>query len=86
MRLALLALLVAACSHAAKHTDDPPPGPRTDGSHGAVCSWGHGEQAHPDTPLAACQSGLSCCYPCGIDGCSSVCATSSECSEWMTLP
>ena len=86
MRFALAFFVLAACSHSSERKDPPPGGPRTDGSHGAVCSWGHSQEAHADTPLAACQSDLSCCYPCGIDGCSSVCATKEECDSWMTLP
>lgn len=83
MRLALvLGLLIGCGPRAPSHA---PGGASTDGSQGATCAWGHREP-HPDTPLAACQSGLSCCYPCGIDGCDSVCATKSECESWSTLP
>jgi hypothetical protein len=31
-----------------------------------------------EDPLPAAE-GLSCCYPCGIDGCDSVCHTREEC-------
>lgn len=41
------------------------------GKEGAVCSIG---EAHRGSAVAvACGPGLSCCYPCGIEGCDSVC-------------
>ena len=58
----------------------PPPGPKTDGTEGAVCGWGHRNTERHDAP-AACQAGLQCCYPCGIDGCDSVCEAVTDCPE-----
>jgi hypothetical protein len=48
---------------------------RSDGAagHGEVC---HAYDGSLDRP---CAEGLSCCYPCGIDGCDSVCHTPEEC-------
>ena len=85
MRLALLFSFVLACGPAARSHDPATGTSPTDGTQGATCAWGHREP-HPDTPLAACHAGLSCCYPCGIDGCNSVCATADECKSWSTLP
>ncbi len=47
------------------------------GREGDVCAWGtrdglQGGQADPPP----CRRGLSCCYPCGIDGCPRVCMAS----------
>ena len=60
---------------------------RIDGSEGAICEWG--EERGPDTPdqtLAPCGEGLHCCYPCGIQGCDSVCATQEQCLSYAELP
>lgn len=42
-------------------------------AHGEVCSSAEGGT------VATCAPGLFCCYPCGIDGCDSVCHTAEEC-------
>lgn len=49
------------------------------GTHGQICALGsrHPEDA-PVTPVE-CGPGLQCCYPCGIQGCDSVCHTRAEC-------
>jgi hypothetical protein len=87
-RSALILVCVLACGPA-RSTDHArgPDGAATDGSEGAVCAWGERSDApRRSTPLASCQPGLSCCYPCGIAGCDSVCATKARCEEWSTLP
>lgn len=44
------------------------------GKEGDVCHLG---REHVGSAVAVdCGPGLSCCYPCGIDGCDSVCMTS----------
>jgi hypothetical protein len=49
------------------------------GTHGQICALG---SRHPEdasvTPVE-CGPGLQCCYPCGIQGCDSVCHTRAEC-------
>jgi hypothetical protein len=57
------------------------------GKAGDVCAVG-GQRANAgiDVTAHACGAKLSCCYPCGIDGCDSVCATNQECQSWRTLP
>lgn len=50
---------------------------------GEVCQ--SGEQS-PEEIHRACAEGLGCCYPCGVQGCDSVCATPEECESWSTLP
>jgi hypothetical protein len=48
--------------------------PIHDGTAGAVCYWGHERSDTSSLPTPAeCQPGLTCCYPCGIDGCDDVC-------------
>ncbi len=49
------------------------PGPAQPAAHGEVCSSADHGVSRP------CAEGLSCCYPCGIDGCDSVCHTAEEC-------
>lgn len=57
------------------------------GNQGAVCAYGRRHVADaPVEPPAVCGAGLQCCYPCGIDGCDSVCATPEQCESWSTLP
>ena len=75
----ILALLVVGCSGAST----PPAGPGsgsgsgtaavTPGGEGTICRAG--EHRGPDNPVEArpCEEGLQCCYPCGIQGCDSVC-------------
>ena len=50
---------------------------------GEVCRSG---MENPDTISRACAEGLSCCYPCGMEGCDFVCATGDECSAWSRIP
>lgn len=78
-----LALLGVACG--GSHPSSTSPGPsaaapdaaplaKHDGTAGAVCGWG--EEHTDDRSLPApgeCQPGLTCCYPCGIEGCDDVC-------------
>lgn len=71
MQRALIALVFVACG--GKQT--PPPSVDNAkpamGTQGAVCAIG---DEHRGSGVAvACGPGLSCCYPCGIDGCDSVC-------------
>jgi hypothetical protein len=50
------------------------PLPRHDGTAGAVCYWDNERSDASSLPTPAeCQPGLTCCYPCGIDGCDDVC-------------
>ena len=64
--------------------DAPVPGPTSEtpelqapssgpAAHGEVCSSRDHAMERP------CAEGLSCCYPCGIAGCDSVCHTQVEC-------
>ena len=83
LRPAWIAVLVGCgASSSATRTGDeppadespPPPVPSTDGpaGHGEVCQSAEG-LSRP------CAAGLSCCYPCGIEGCDHVCHTEAEC-------
>jgi len=52
----------------------PPPtvaGPPA--AHGEMCA------SADHSVTRACAEGLYCCYPCGIEGCDSVCHTQQEC-------
>ncbi|MFL5319212.1 MAG: hypothetical protein ACJ790_06110 [Myxococcaceae bacterium] len=55
--------------------------------HGEVCAYGrrHPQSLQGQSP-GECGEGLFCCYPCGVDGCDSVCHTKTECDEDMTRP
>lgn len=71
MKTILLALFFAACG--GKQT----PAPAADtakpatGKQGDVCAIG---REHEGSAVAVtCGPGFNCCYPCGIDGCDSVC-------------
>ena len=64
---------------------EEPEDKRPRGKQGDVCAVGLAEGG-PTTTVHACGRNLSCCYPCGIDGCNSVCATAKECEAWRTLP
>ena len=44
-----------------------------------------GSQGGP-AEVRACPEGLSCCYPCGVEGCHWVCADAETCASWSTLP
>lgn len=73
MRILLAAaFLLAACSHRTVTTTG---GQRDkiDGSEGAVCGWGNQHDGESLPEPDGCDPGLTCCYPCGIDGCDSVC-------------
>jgi hypothetical protein len=48
------------------------------GKHGEVCAIGS-RHARSNLKPVTCGPDLSCCYPCGIDGCDSVCHTAEEC-------
>jgi hypothetical protein len=47
-------------------------GSATTGGEGAICAVGAQNQ-DPNAQAVACAEGLECCYPCGIEGCDSVC-------------
>lgn len=67
---------------------DPSGLPPHDGRRGAVCSWGEyrgGEAASYPEPRA-CRAGLSCCYPCGVGGCDSVCQPAEVCESYVGMP
>ncbi len=73
MKSIVALLFVVACGgkqtpHVDNSTPDDKPGT---GSAGDVCHVG---RQHVGNAVAvACGPGLNCCYPCGIDGCDSVC-------------
>lgn len=45
-----------------------------------------GAHDHQDASVRSCPEGLSCCYPCGVEGCAWVCASPERCEAWSTLP
>jgi hypothetical protein len=50
------------------------------GKHGDVCALGRRHQpGEPHPKVVECGPGLQCCYPCGVQGCDSVCHTQEEC-------
>ena len=84
MKQILILLALAACGGKqtpaptvdnATSTDQTTPTDKTGvGTEGDVCHLG---RQHVGSAVAVdCGPGLSCCYPCGIDGCDSVCMTS----------
>ena len=80
-RALALALLLTACGASA--ASGPPSGGGAPGpvaAHDEVC---HAHDGSLDRPCAA---GLECCYPCGVDGCDSVCHTPAECRVDMVRP
>lgn len=81
LRFLMTAALVAACSSPAKPTSNvTTPTGGSDSNHGAVCGLGGRHEHASDAPAPVeCSAGLQCCYPCGIDGCDSVCMTPAEC-------
>jgi hypothetical protein len=92
MRAFAIVVLFAACSSRgasepefqpvmtidARPPDAPPPAKAA--GHNEVCRAGT-RSGNPD-PMAAraCEPGLECCYPCGIEGCDWVCHTPAECA------
>lgn len=76
-RFALVAMVVlAGC-----HTGRPEPAHATAsdsdtgsavGGPGTICALGERSQGS-DRQAHECNPGLTCCYPCGIPGCDSVC-------------
>lgn len=84
--LVLLAALLTACGAGAGSPDTTPrhgeaPVDRSGpAGHDEVCSAYDGSFERP------CAAGLSCCYPCGVDGCDSVCHTEEECGVDMMRP
>ena len=71
MKSIFIALFLVACG--GKQTPAPV-GDNTKpavGNEGAVCAIG---RQHQGSAVAVeCGPGFNCCYPCGIDGCDSVC-------------
>lgn len=63
----------------------PQPSASGFGKHNDVCAYGGRSGPHFETP-PPCGPGLFCCYPCGIDGCDSVCHTEAECNADRTRP
>ena len=88
------AFVFSACSSASKPTTTSPPnavgaspdakadnGTAKVGNQGAVCALGGRHENRSDAPKPVeCTDGLQCCYPCGIDGCDSICMTPAECN------
>lgn len=70
----LFLLLALGCG--AAHSAEARSGGESDtavAQHDEVCSSYDGSVSRP------CAAGLECCYPCGTDGCDSVCHTPAEC-------
>lgn len=80
-------MLVAACG--GSHKDAPAQEPKAatgTGDPGAVCSCSD----HPQSPGAcsavACKPDLVCGYPCGVDGCNSICMTRDQFEQSKSIP
>jgi hypothetical protein len=88
-RLALGLLLAAALTggcageHGKQRGVKEPPGSIAE--EGRVCRYGSLAPV-PEEPPPPCPEGLSCCYPCGVEGCDWVCADAETCASWSTLP
>jgi hypothetical protein len=79
MRLAFaFVLALAACGGQKSSSGSSPAQP-------TVCAVGN--RTDPATvKVEPCADGLSCCYPCGIDGCDSVCMDVSQTGECPMYP
>lgn len=71
-------LVVAGCGGKARA-----PNAEASGGPGAICSC---HDREPDCVAVSCQAGLTCGYPCGIDGCHSVCMTPEEEERSRNIP
>lgn len=69
MRLALIGAVACGGGTPAPQPPDVPPV----GGEGAVCRAGRNQPPDATVVVHACAEGLQCCYPCGIEGCDSVC-------------
>ena len=80
--VALALVLLAACTHRSIDTGNGQR-ERIDGSKDAVCGWGEQREGASLPEPDGCDHGLTCCYPCGIEGCDSVCedVPHGECPE-----
>ena len=72
-RFLIIAMLVACGGKqpAPATVDNTKPDGTAAGNEGAVCAFGDRHKGSGEP--VACGPGLNCCYPCGIDGCDSVC-------------
>ena len=86
-RLALIAIVIAACGPVPDAEYDTRAGNRADGSRGAVCAWGTDVETHRASmaPMP-CHTDLVCCGNSGIDGSPSICATHAQCASWAGRP
>ena len=86
-RIGLLALLAGCAGRQVEQEEPPPPPPPPPvAGEGQVCRYGAMGIASPEETAPPCPEGLSCCYPCGVDGCDWVCADEATCESWSTLP
>ena len=76
IRSLILLAMLAACgsSHVTPANSQKP----ATGGEGAVCAVGKRHKG--EGSAVECAPGLNCCYPCGIDGCDSVCQV-GECRD-----
>jgi len=83
VKIAFVLLVLAACGGS---RSEPPtaPTPPTAGDVGAVCSCGR--QSEGKCTAVDCKAGLVCSYPCGIDGCDSVCMTAEDAENSRNIP
>lgn len=90
VRLLAVTLALVACSSPSKPVTTSPPSNLASpsdadesklGNHGAVCQLGRRHENTAGAPkVVECSEGLSCCYPCGIQGCDFKCMTPAECN------
>lgn len=81
----LLTFFMAGCGsghHTDREVTEPPDHVQGEGQ---VCRYGT-LAPMPEEPPPPCPEGLSCCYPCGLEGCDWVCADAETCASWTTLP
>jgi hypothetical protein len=87
--LALALACVAACRghEAAPASPTATAKQKPIGQHGDVCALGNRpREDNAKVAVVECGPGLACCYPCGIDGCDSVCHTADECNADQMRP
>lgn len=70
----IVGFLLGACGPTPPATPQPPAidAAAPEVVEGAVCHRGK-RNPEPDGPVVDCGPTMQCCYPCGIDGCDSVC-------------
>lgn len=81
LAVTVVVLLVSCGPRSSRPAQDQP----GTGDVGAVCGCG-GREGQEACVEVACKPDLVCGYPCGVDGCDSVCMTKATHDESKNLP